>query len=152
MRRTYPINDLSSDEFEELVAAICLRVLGTGTIVFATGKDGGRDAAFTGTATNFPSTNSPLTGVFIIQAKHTTNPAASCADSDFGRVVMGEHAKIIKLINYDSLEHYLIFTNRKNPAGDGLKKEKALRDLGLTSAHLLGTEQMRMWLNAHPKI
>ena len=51
----YPLYDLSWQEFENIVISICEEILGTGTIKFADGKDGGRDAKFTGTANNFPS-------------------------------------------------------------------------------------------------
>ena len=87
-----------------------------------------------------------------MQAKHTQNPAASCADTEFGKVLTGEHPKITELINQGELEHYLVFTNRKKPAGDGLRKEKALKALGLISAHLFGNEQLRVWLTLHPNI
>ncbi len=86
-----------------------------------------------------------------MQAKHTRNPVASCADADFGRILIGEHPKIIALIKAGELEHYLVFTNRKKPAGDGTKKENALRDLGLDSAHLLGIEQLRTWLTLYSR-
>jgi hypothetical protein len=152
LQRTFPLNDLSDDEFEALVAAICHHILGTGTFVFAAGRDGGRDGTFTGTAANFPSQAAPLTGKFIIQAKHTQNPAASCADTEFGRILIGERPKITELIKKGELEHYLIFTNRKKPAGDGTKKEQTLKELGLVSAHLLGVEQLRQWLTLHPEI
>jgi hypothetical protein len=152
LHRTFPIHDLADEEFEALVAAICYYVLGTGTIVFAAGKDGGRDAAFTGIATKFPSTASPISGNFIIQAKHTRNPVASCADADFGRILTGEQPKITALIGQGELDHYLVFTNRKKPAGDGVKKERTLKGLGLSSAHLLGVEQLRAWLTLHPDI
>lgn len=152
MHRTFPLHDLSDDEFELLVAAVCHHILGTGTIVFAAGRDGGRDGTFSGTAAQFPSAVSPLAGKFIVQAKHTRNPVASCADADFGRILIGEHPKIIALIKAGELEHYLVFTNRKKPADDGTKKEKVLRDLGLESAHLLGIEQLRTWLTLYSEI
>ena len=152
MRRTFPLHDLSNDEFEALVAAICFHILGTGTIVFATGKDGGRDAAFNGTASKFPSAGSPLSGKFIIQAKHTSNPVASCSDAEFGRVLKDEHGKITVLIGGEELEHYLVFTNRKKPAGDVVSKEQGLCALGLKSAHILGIEQIRSWLTEHPQV
>lgn len=152
MQRTFPIHDLSHDEFEALVVAICLHILGIGTVVFATGKDGGRDAAFVGAATRFPSESSPLAGKFIVQAKHTSNPAASCSDTEFGHTLKGEHSKVTTLVKGGELEHYLVFTNRKKPATDGLKKERALKALGLKSAHLLGIEQIRTWLTQKPEI
>jgi hypothetical protein len=55
VRRTFPLHDLNDTEFEDLVCGICHLILGTGTVVFATGKDGGRDAAFNGTAAKFPN-------------------------------------------------------------------------------------------------
>jgi ABC-3C protein len=152
LQRTFPLHDLSDDEFEALVTAICHHILGTGVIVFAPGKDGGRDGTFVGTAAHFPSSAAPLTGKFVVQAKHTQNPAASCSDTEFGRTLIGEHPKIVALIQNGELEHYLVFTNRKKPAGDGTKKEAALKKLGLVSAHLLGIEQLRHWLTQHPEI
>jgi ABC-3C protein len=152
LHRTFPLSDLSDDEFETLIAAISYHVLGTGTIVFAAGRDGGRDATFTGTATQFPSATAPLAGKFVVQAKHTQNPAASCADTEFGRTLRGEHPKITRLIQGGELEHYLVFTNRKKPAGDGINKEAELKALGLVSAHLIGAEQIRLWLTMHPEI
>jgi hypothetical protein len=152
VHKTFPFQDLSDDEFEQLVAALCHHILGTGTIVFAKGRDGGRDAKFVGAAAKFPSVVSPLSGKFVIQAKHTSNPSASCADREFDRVLAGEHPRIANLISGDELEHYLVFTNRKKPAGDGVKKEKALVALGLKTAHLLGIEQLRDWLTLHPDV
>ena len=152
MHRTFPFHDLSHDEFEDLVAAICHHILGTGTIVFAEGKDGGRDAKFVGTATKFPSVASPLSGKFIIQAKHTSNPVASCSDREFGGLLKGEHSRIVKLIEGQELEHYLVFTNRKKPADDAIEKENAIIALGAKTAHLLGAEQIRDWITLHPTI
>jgi hypothetical protein len=152
LHRTFPFHDLADEEFETLVAAICHHVLGTGIVVFATGRDGGRDGTFNGTAAKFPSDKAPLSGKFIVQAKHTQNPAASCADAEFGRTLLGEHQKILKLIENGEAEHYLLFTNRKKPANDGINKEKALKELGLASAHLLGIEQLRLWLTLNHEI
>lgn len=149
MRRTFPFQDLGDDEFEALVSAICHHILGIGTIVFATGKDGGRDAAFTGQAQKFPSTASPLSGKFIIQAKHTSNPVASCSDAEFNKIVKGEEPRVVKLIISGELEHYMIFTNRKKPANDGIAKEKSLIGLGAKTAHIIGIEQLREWLTQH---
>jgi len=152
LQRTFHLHDLSADEFEALVAAICLHILGTGIIVFAPGRDGGRDGTFNGTAARFPSPAMPLAGKFVVQAKHTQNPVASCADAEFGRILIREQPKISSLIENGELEHYLVFTNRKKPAGDGTTKERGLKELGLVSAHLLGLEQLRIWLTHHPKI
>ena len=83
----YPLYNLDDKEFEQLVALICEHILGIGTIVFADGKDGGRDAKFTGKANKYPSEREPWSGKFIIQAKHTSKPVASCSDSNFQTIL-----------------------------------------------------------------
>jgi hypothetical protein len=65
----YPLENLTDTEFEELVALICERILGMGTIVFSEGKDGGKDAKFKGKANKFPSESEPWNGKIVIQAK-----------------------------------------------------------------------------------
>jgi hypothetical protein len=65
--RSFPLYDLNNQEFAKLIVLICERILGTGTINFSTGADGGRDAKFTGKAQNFPSKTSPWEGKFIIK-------------------------------------------------------------------------------------
>ena len=46
MRRDYRLYELNDDAFERLAAQICVMWLGPGVILFAPGKDGGRDAKF----------------------------------------------------------------------------------------------------------
>jgi hypothetical protein len=117
----YRLYELNDEQFERLVIQICIQVLGTGTFSFALGKDGGRDGRFTGTAQSFPSRNDPLTGKFVIQAKHTRNAAASCSDSEFTQIVKKEVKRIVALVKNGELEHYLLFTNRRLT---GVKDEK----------------------------
>lgn len=152
MRRSFSFHDLSYDEFEALANAICQKVLGTGAVVFATGKDGGRDGAFAGTAQQFPSSASPYAGRFIIQAKHTANPAASCSDAEFEGILEKEGPRITALIEGGEIDYYLVFTNRKKPATSTTAKEKALKKLGIKAAHIIGIEQLRAWLTASPEI
>jgi len=152
VRRTFQFHDLSSDEFESLVGAICQQILGTGAVVFAAGKDGGRDGTFVGTAQKFPSVAAPYSGKFVIQAKHTANPVASCGSKEFGKIVDDEKPKIKALADGGELEFYLVFTNRKKPATSTIAKEKALAELGLKGAHIHGLEQLRAWLMQHPDI
>ena len=48
----YAYHDLSPDQFESLVVAVCQFLLGAAVQGFATGRDGGRDAKFMGTPPN----------------------------------------------------------------------------------------------------
>ena len=103
----YPLTELSAEEFENIVVSICEEILGVGTIVFSTGKDGGRDAKFTGTANNFPSQTAPWDGRFIIQAKHTVKASASCSESDFKSTLKNEVESIKSLKDDEKLDYYL---------------------------------------------
>lgn len=82
------------------------------------GRDGGKDAKFEGTASAFPSTAAPASGKFIVQAKHTSSPVASCSDYDFESTLIDkEIPKIRRMFEEGSLTHYLIFTNRRKTGG-----------------------------------
>ena len=70
----YPLENLTDTEFEKLVALICHQVLGTGTVTFSVGKDGGKDARFNGKANNFPSKSKPWEGKIAVSYTHLTLP------------------------------------------------------------------------------
>ncbi len=150
----YPLENLGSDkEFEDLVALICERILGTGTIVFSVGKDGGKDGKFVGTANKFPSEVNPWTGKIIIQAKHTQRPNASCSDADFKQILKKQVIPAIKkLQEKDEIDYYLLFTNRKL---SGIQ-EKEIEDLLYQQANIeysvIGKERIDLWLEEYPDI
>ncbi len=85
--KDYLLHTLSPGDFETLVVKLCHQILGFGTISFSTGKGGGRDAFFEGTAERNPSSRDPWSGKFVIQAKHTERSAASCSERSFGRLL-----------------------------------------------------------------
>ena len=122
---SYPLHDLSDEEFEDLVTRVCRKILGIGTTSFEKGPDGGKDAKFEGTANCFPSETSPLSGKVVIQAKHTSNPTKSCSDNDFHNnktsVLKIEIPKIKKQVEEESVTHYLLFTNREENWWKGRK-------------------------------
>lgn len=153
MAINYPLHDLSANDFELLVVSICEEILGTGTIPFASGKDGGRDGKFIGTAQYFPSSNSPLKGKFIIQTKHTARLDSSCSDSDFKTILNKEFPKIAKLVDRKELDNYLIFTNRKLTGGKETGLVKLIKEkTGVSVACILGKEKIQSWLNSYPNI
>ena len=148
----YPLYNLTDKELENLSALICERILGTGVIVFSDGKDGGRDAKFTGTANNFPSEASPWAGKIIIQAKHTTTPTASCSDSSF-KTILKKEVKSIKKLNDDKkIDFYIIFTNRKLSGLQDPKIEDFIDEkIGVPSC-IIGLERIQLWLKEYPEI
>lgn len=140
----YPLYNLNDEEFEKLSALICERILGTGTIVFSLGKDGGRDAKFTGRANRFPSEAKPWDGKFIIQAKHTTDPIASCSDSKFQAIIKNELPKLKNLKNQSKIDYYLLFTNRKLSGLQDAKIEDIIDDKTNIHNYVFGDERIQL--------
>ncbi len=115
----YAYHDLSSDQFEALVLAVCQFLLGVAVQGFAAGPDGGRDAKFMGTAELHPSRAEPWKGTVIVQAKHTNGLNKRFSDSDFfgensvNTVIAEELPRIKKLRKAKKLDHYMLFSNRR---------------------------------------
>jgi len=149
----YHLHELGTSDFQDLTIHICNNILGIGTINFSEGKDGGRDGVFDGTAQKHPSTTDPWKGKFIIQAKRTQNPMASCSDAEFGVVIGKELPKIKKLVKAGQLENYLIFTNRKLSGIEHPKIIKYIKDkTSVKNAEIFGVEKITNILNANPEI
>jgi hypothetical protein len=148
----YPLYNLYEQEFEKLVALICENILGTGTIVFSDGKDGGRDAKFTGTANKYPSEINPWNGKFIIQAKHTTKPEASCSEYDFGSILKKECISLKKLKDEGRVEYYLLFANRKLSGLQYPKIEDFIDNNVDVENNIIGDERIQLWLQEYPII
>lgn len=157
----YAYEDLGDTRFEELVVAICRRLLGMGTQGFAKGPDGGRDAKFVGTANLLPSKQAPWTGTVIVQAKHTYGYNRSFSEADFfnlksaSNIVGEEVPRIRKLRAAGQLDHYMIFANRKLTGGAEsrirahIAKECSIPE---SSIMLCGIEQLEAWLKDFPDV
>jgi len=150
----YRLEYLSEDDFERLANMICHEILGCGLIAFSKGKDGGRDGKFTGTANKFPSEREPWKGKFIVQAKHTENPIASCSDKDFQNKVRKEEIpKLKKLKANDELDNYLLFTNRKFSAVKGTELVQEIKkEVGIDHVEILGKENINRYLSQYKHI
>jgi len=126
--------------------------IGNRGYVFSDGKDGGRDAKFTGIANRFPSERDPWNGKFIIQAKHTTRQEASCSDRDFNTILKEELPKIKKLKEHGRVDYYLLFTNRKLSGLEDPKIEDFLDEAVGVRNIILGEEKIQQWLQLYPSI
>ena len=149
----YPLYNLSATEFEELVVLICQKILGEGTINFAPGRDGGRDARFTGKANCYPSDTAPWTEKIVIKAKHTARIDASCSDSGFNKILKEEVETKLERLKQDKLvDFYLLFTNRRLTGGMDEKIDKLIgADIGVEN-NLIGEEKIQLWLKQFPGI
>ncbi|MFT5645675.1 MAG: hypothetical protein ACI976_000348 [Aureispira sp.] len=150
----YRLELLEDGAFENLINSICQHILGIGLISFSEGKDGGRDGKFIGTAQNYPSTKSPWTGKFIIQAKHTANSVASCSDIEFETIVGKEILKIKKLKAKNEIDNYLLFTNRKYSGIKGERlTQRIISETGIQFVAIIGKETINnQYLNANKAI
>ena len=143
----YPLENLTYTEFENLVALICSEILGTGTVVFTDGKDGGRDAEFNGIANKFPSKSKPWSGKVIIQAKHTQRNNASCSESDFQTILKTSVIPAIqKLKERNKIDFYLLFTNRKLSGVQHPKIEDIFDGKTEIENRVIGLETIELWL------
>ena len=70
----YNLSGLNPREFEHLVQALALAVIGPGVMAFGDGPDGGREATFRGRM-SYPSVSAPWEGYLVIQAKFRQRPA-----------------------------------------------------------------------------
>lgn len=157
----YAYEDLSEDQFEQLIVFLCKRLLGMATQGFAKGVDGGRDAKFVGTAQMLPSTSAPWLGTVIVQAKHTNGYNRSFSESDFHKsnsdntVVGKEMPRIKKLREAKQLDHYMLFANRRltgNAENDIRGHIAKACNIPETSILLCGLEQLESWLKEFPDV
>jgi hypothetical protein len=153
----YPLHCLNDEEFEDLVTLICRKILGIGTTSFSTGPDGGKDAKFIGTANCFPSESEPAVGNFVIQAKHTTNPTASCSDLAFeankSSIVNKEIPKVKRQVEEEGLTNYILFTNRKKTGGaESRIPPYIVKNTGVNQAWLMGEKDILDNLLDYPEI
>lgn len=145
---------LDDSTFEKLVNRVCQDILGLGVVSFSAGKDGGRDGKFTGTANKYPSEKHSWTGKFIIQAKFTENPIASCSDSSFKKTLDTEIAKIKTLKITGDVDCYMLFTNRKYSGVEGERILKKIQtETGVKNVVIIGKETMNdLYLNNNKDI
>ncbi len=157
----YAYEDLSEDQFEELIVLLCRRLLGMGVQGFAKGVDGGRDAKFVGTAELLPSKAAPWNGTVIVQAKHTNGYNRSFSEGDFqnpdsqNSVIGKEVPRIQKLRGAKQLDHYMLFANRRltgNAESDIRAHLSKTCNIPESSIMLCGIEQLESWLKTFPDV
>lgn len=153
----YPYENLTDEEFENLVIRIGKELLGIGCKTFSVGKDGAKDSWFTGTAEYYPSKTTPWTGTFNLQAKFTKVQNASCSDNEFSvnqtSVLQKEIVRLKEVMKTTAFDNYIIFTNRKLSGGTHPTIVKMLQNgLGIQNAEIIGREDLDSYLTDYPHI
>lgn len=157
----FAYEDMSDDQFEELIVFLCQHLLGISVQGFAKGPDGGRDAKFVGTSELHPSRAAPWVGTTIIQAKHTNGYNRNFSEPDFfsrnaaNTVLAKEIPRIKKLREANQLDHYMLFANRRL-AGNAESeiREYIATQCGIpaSSIYLCGLEQLEVLLKKFPDV
>lgn len=157
----FAYEDMSDDQFEELIVFLCQHLLGISVQGFAKGPDGGRDAKFVGTSELHPSRAAPWVGTTIIQAKHTNGYNRNFSEPDFfsksaaNTVLAKEIPRIKKLREAKQLDHYMLFANRRL-AGNAESeiREYIATQCGIptSSIYLCGLEQLEVLLKKFPDV
>ncbi|MDP8237699.1 MAG: hypothetical protein P9X24_01295 [Candidatus Hatepunaea meridiana] len=155
----YSYADLSPNQFEDLIVALCHFLLGAGAQGFATGPDGGRDAKFVGTAELIPSKADPWIGTTIVQAKHTNGLNKSFSDPYFfskdncDSIILKEISRIKKLRKGGELDNYMLFSNRRltGLSESNIRSYISVEcDIPEQSIQLCDIKQLELWLNQFP--
>jgi hypothetical protein len=157
---SYPYEDLSHDQFEDLVVHAMRKLFGEGVQGFATGPDGGRDARFDGKAERFPSASGPWKGITVGQAKHTNDTNRHFSDSSFGgaavsSVISEEIVRLKKLVSDGELENYILFANRRLGGVSGpplVRRISKEIEIPAQRIHLAGVEFLDRQLHDYPEL
>ena len=157
----YAYENMSEEQFELLVLAICKKLLGISVQGFAKGPDGGRDAKFHGVAELHPSKADPWRGITVVQAKHTNGYNRSFSESDFfnpnseNTVIGKEKPRIQGLRSKGQLDNYMIFSNRRLTGNTETEIRSHISktcNIPESSLYLVGIEQIESYLKDFPEI
>ncbi|PHM27535.1 ABC-three component system protein [Xenorhabdus innexi] len=158
---TYAYENLSAEQFENLIVILCQSLFGISVQGFAKGPDGGKDAKFIGVAEQFPNKSQPWKGTVIIQAKHTNGLNRSFSELDFfsqsskNTIIEKEIPRIINMVNNNQLNYYMLFSNRRltgNAEEEIVGHISQRCNIPLSSIYLCGIEQLNLWLKRFPEV
>ncbi len=145
--------NLTEDDFEKLSNLLAARIEGNEVISFAKGTDGGKDGRRIGYSKDIDKWKASGSK-FIIQAKHTANPMASCSDNKFHgnktSIVAEEIDKIKRLNANNELNYYILFTNRKYTGNADSIIRKAISEetsIDVDNIEIIGIETINELLN-----
>lgn len=107
----YDLDRLGDKEFERLCQSLLKFVIGSGTITFGEGRDGGREATFSGKAP-YPSETDSWEGDWIFQAKYH-NVKLIGADEARKQVLSDLRSELDKIVNKYKYhcDNYILITN-----------------------------------------
>lgn len=144
----YNLHRLGWSAFEDLCMQVMRVVLGETCSRYRPGPDEGRDGWFQGNASDKLVAENGLTGSFVVQCKHTSDPATSVTKSTFSK----EIKKAAELARREPF-HYVAMVNGRLTA----ENERAIREAfeevsGVGRCIVLGETWIEDSIDAHPRL
>ena len=143
----YNLSGLDTRTFQQLVQAIAIKEVGPGVLVYGDGRDGARDAAFTG-RTIYPSAAQPWDGHLIIQAKYRQRPTGEPKKDGAWtqEQLVGDLDKFINHPNeYKPPDYYILATNIDLTPVPEIGTEARIRKVLAKYANKLGIKGYDVW-------
>ncbi len=162
---TYDLNGLGEKEFERMCKSLLKKVIGSGTITFGEGPDGGREAVFQGKAP-YPSESEQWDGHWIFQVKFHNTRLVSGSEAR-NRVLADLQSELNKIvIRYKRrCDNYILITNvpLSSVSGRGthdliaqaISRFQRLRQQVYhvpSNIHVWGADEIYGFLESHPTI
>jgi hypothetical protein len=155
----YDLNRLGDFEFERLCQSLLKEIIGSGTITFGDGPDGGREATFSGAAP-YPSRVDRWEGEWIFQVKfHDVGRiGAARARQEVLTDLRSELAKVVARYG-TSCENYILITNvplssvPKRGTHDRIAADVAPEYLeSIPHIHVWGSDDICRFLETYPNV
>lgn len=123
-------------------------VLGETCSRYRPGPDAGRDGWYQGNASGKLAAENGLSGNFVVQCKHTSDPARSVSKSVFGK----ELAKAAELARKETF-HYVAMTNGRLTVDNAQEIRHAFESVpGVGRCLVLGETWIEDSIDAHPRL
>ncbi len=156
------LNELKDERFEDLCKALILKEIGPGSIIFGSGRDGGREATYSGEA-NYPSHTEKWNGKWIFQSKYcNTHGLVDDARSTIKGYIDSEPKSLEKYGYFKDgkCDYYIIITNvsftgvAKKGTHDTIEEkiEKNLKKYPFKGFHYWDGVKVLSLLDANPDI
>jgi hypothetical protein len=151
----YNLEKLGWFNFESLVRCLSRELIGSGLSAFSGSRDQGRDAVFTGKASNFPSKSELWDGHWIFQVKHReySSRGADTVRTELKRTLPDEINTIINKHSFDC-DNYIFVTNCPLTSTDKDDMQAIVNERykEIKNLSVLAETDVQELLDLHPKV
>ena len=153
----YDLTRLGTDEFENLSQALLKKIIGSGTITFGSGPDGGREATYSGSAP-YPSPSERWSGEWVFQAKFYDIPRIS-PDAARRNVLSDLQSELEGIARRGGCDNYVLITNAalSSVAGSG-SHDRIAKEIApnfsetIKHVHVWGSDEVSRFLDVFPEV